>query len=179
MRIATLTLTATLLLGASADAPAQSPTPEERFAPIAALVGHCWTAPMGDSGAWDEQCYEWVYDHAFVRSNHIVRGGKGIYQGSTIFSWDGRNQRLRYHYFTSTGAVSEGVVEVVEGVPVFVETHVDPEGKEIRLRSELRMDGDQGYTVETRRLSETGDGPVGTRRYTLSEGANAPAPKSE
>jgi len=179
MRKVSLSIVTTLLLGTCTSVSAQSPTPEQRFAPIAALVGHCWTAPMGDSGAWDEACYEWVYDRAFVRSNHTVRGGKGVYQGTTMFSWDGRQQRLRYHYFTSTGAVSEGQVEVVEGIPVFVETHVDTEGKEIRLRSQLRVDGDRGFSVETSRVGGSGDSPVGVRRYTRVEDPSPAAPNPE
>lgn len=157
-----------LLFGllATTAAASDAPPPDARFALLAPLAGHCYTAPMGDKLS-DEQCFEWMYDGAFLRSTHVVSGGEGKpYQGTTMFSWDGREQRLRYHYFTSTGALSVGHVEEVDGISVFVETHVDQAGKSITLRSAFRIDGERGFSVETRVEGAAADAPPKARTYT-------------
>jgi hypothetical protein len=173
-----------LLLGnviLAAEPPAAGPPPaEQRFAAIAPLIGHCWIAPIGDAGMRDVQCFERMYGESFVRNTHIVLGGKAPYEGTTIYSWDGEKQRLRYHYFTSTGAVSEGQVEGAGDTPVFIEAHTSISGNVTLLRSEVRYTGDRrGYTVQTRSASAAGDAPPAVRTYRRSDSSGQAAARAE
>ena len=153
---------------------AEPPPLEQRFAALAPLVGHCWIAPIGGDGLRDVQCYEWLYDQQFVRSTHMVLGGKGKpYQGTTMYAWDGRHQRLRYDYYTSTGAVSEGHVAADGDHWLFVETHVDPAGHDIALRTTLVQDDARHYSVATR-MSGDAEGPPKARTYVRSDAAGTP-----
>ncbi len=136
--------------------------PEDRFAALAPLVGHCWIAEMGN-GFTDKQCYKELYSGALIHSEHVVSGGKTPYEGITVFSWDGTEKRLRYHYFTSTGAVSEGHAEMDGKELVMVESHVDPAGKRTDLRNAFVVVSPDEYRVEPR--SEHPGGPQGVRIY--------------
>lgn len=157
-----------LLLGQAAVA-AEVPPAAQRFAAIAPLIGHCWIAPIGDAGMRDVQCFERMYGDSFVRNTHIVLGGKLPYEGTSIYSWDGDKQRLRYHYFTSTGAVSEGQVDGTD-TPVFSEAHTSLSGNVTLLRSEVRFAGDLlSYTVQTRSANADGDAPPSLRTYRRSD----------
>ena len=152
-------LTAVALFLASAHV---ATPPDDRFAPLAPLMGHCWVADMG-SGFTDQQCFKDLYAGALVHSEHVVSGGKKPYQGTTIFSWDGTKERLRYHYFTSTDAVSEGHAELDGKELVMVESHVDPAGKRIDLRNAFVVVSPDEYRVEPR--SAHPGGPQGVRVY--------------
>ncbi len=150
---------------------AEPPPLDQRFAAIAPLVGHCWIAPIGADGLRDVQCYEWVYEKQFVRSTHRVLGGQGkAYQGTTMYAWDGRHQRLRYDYYASTGAVSEGHAEARGEDWLFSETHVDTSGREIHLRTTLTHDDPRHYSVATE-MPEAADGPPKARTYTRGDAA--------
>ena len=170
----------TLLIVASlfALAPAVAATEPDaaasasHFAPLDFLVGHCWQARF-DNGLRDVQCFERLYDGKFVRSTHTVIGSDPQYGGVTIFSWDGTAQRIRFHYFTSTGAVSEGHFDSNADGIVIPERHVGQDGQVIELESRYQPDGADGYRVITREKS--GDGWVERRNLHYRRG-DAPQP---
>lgn len=149
MRITLLTAS---LLAALPVIAAESAAP---FAALDFLVGHCWQAKF-KNGQRDIQCYERLYDGKFVQSKHTVIGADPPYAGTTIFSWDGKEQRIRFHYFTSTGAVSEGhFAEGVDGI-VIPERHVGQDGKVTEMESRYQPVGTYGYRVVTREKTTDG-----------------------
>lgn len=153
MHIRPLLLAAALVAGAIAAPPARGL--EAHFAPLAYLVGHCWEATF-KNGQRDVQCYESLYGGRLVRSNHIVHGSQPRYEGVTMFSWDGARERLRFHYFTGTGAVSEGFFANDADGMVIPEQHVDKNGAVLELETRYRRDGDDAYHVVTREKTASG-----------------------
>lgn len=141
-------LAATLLLAPLAAASAAEPA-AQHFAPLQFLLGHCWGADFGD-GKRDVQCFRSMYDGALVHNTHVVVGSEPRYEGTTIYSWDAGNERLRFHYFTSTGAVSEGHLRATADGYTIPERHVGPDGNLIELESTFSRDGEHAYRVVTR-----------------------------
>lgn len=128
---------------------------EPHFAPLEYLVGHCWRAKF-KSGQQDVQCYKALYGGKLVQATHVVEGSQPRYEGVSIFSWDAANKRLRFHYFTSTGAVSEGhFANAAEGI-VIPERHVGDDGKVTQLETRYLRDGDDAYRVVTREKTYAG-----------------------
>lgn len=128
----------------------------DRFDALRSLVGHCWRGEIG-SGRVDTQCYDLLYDGAFVRSEHEVataedRGRR--YGGITPFSWDESHERIRFHYFTSTGAVSEGHFAADDdGDIVIPERHVAADGTVTEIETRYSPVVKDSYQVVTRSLS--------------------------
>ena len=151
-----------LLLALSAALPARAAEPH--FAPLEFLLGHCWRAPFPNKMS-DVQCYEPLYGGKLVKNTHVVVGSEPRYEGSTIFSFDPDARRLRFHYFTSTGAVSEGHLEPAEQGYVIPERHVGSDGTVTELRSDFRAEDAFTYTVVTRQKKGEDWVEVGTRRY--------------
>ena len=132
------------------------PALDARFEPIAFLVGHCWRAPFPDGKQHDLQCFKPLYDGKLVSNTHVVQGSTPVYEGMSVFSWDDEHHRVRFHYFTSTGAVSEGhFAEGADGI-VIPERHVDKHGAVIELETRYRRAGDDAYHVVTMEKTRTG-----------------------
>lgn len=128
--------------------------PASRFAPLEYLGGHCWKASF-ENGQTDEQCYDWLYGGKFLRSKHVVNSDPP-YEGTTIFSWDSKESRIRFHYFTSTGAVSEGYLEPDgEGIRI-PETHVGEDGKTTEMETSYQQYGEVEYRVVSREKTAEG-----------------------
>ncbi|MEZ5485551.1 MAG: hypothetical protein R3F01_10395 [Lysobacteraceae bacterium] len=146
-----ITLSTLALLSAAFAATAnEQPADDARFAPLAFLVGHCWRGSFPD-GSSDIQCYDRLYDGRFLRSTHHITGKDGgSYGGMTVFSWDGEQQRLRFHYFTSTGAVSEGHFAGGDDGILIPERHVEADGKVTELETRYTVIDAQAYRVSTR-----------------------------
>ena len=128
---------------------------EPHFAPLEFLAGHCWKAKFPD-GKQDVQCFEALYGGKLMQSDHVVLGSQPRYEGRTVFSWDAAHKRIRYHYFTSTGAVSEGHFEQGENGFVIPERHVGDDGKVTELESSYRPDGEYAYRVVSREKTPQG-----------------------
>src|SRR4051812_23935066 len=75
------------------------------FRPLEFLVGSCWTGTFPDGKATDEHCFEWVFDHKFIRDRHVVGSGEGggRYQGESLFGWSDKEQRVAFWYWNSNG----------------------------------------------------------------------------
>jgi hypothetical protein len=99
-----------------------------KFRPLEFLVGSCWIGTFPDGKRTDEHCFEWVFDRAFIRDRHVVRGGDRPYEGESLYRWDSKSQGLAFWYWNSQGGVSEGSVEhTAEGV-VFPERYTSDTG---------------------------------------------------
>lgn len=153
---------------------AEPDTLDAHFAPLAYLVGHCWRAPFAEAGLRDLQCFESMYGGKLIGNNHMVQGSDPLYQGQSIFSWDQARQRIRFHYFTSEGAVSEGYfVANADGSMTIPERHVGKDGAVTELENLYRRDGEFAYRVVTRQRTAAGWKEMRNVRYlrTDMEGA--------
>jgi hypothetical protein len=141
---------------------------EPHFDPIAFAVGHCWRAEFSN-GMEDEQCFAAMHGGRLVHNTHVVHGSEPRYGGTTIYSWDVAQGRVRFHYFTSTGAVSEGHLVAHEDGYTVPERHVGADGSVTELESVFRRDGDDAFVVKTRQLKAEAWADIGERRYVRSE----------
>ena len=159
-----------LALAPSFLASAAEPALDPHFQPLAHLIGHCWRATFPDGKQRDLQCFESMYGGKLIGNTHMVQGSDPLYQGQTIFSWDDTNKRIRFHYFTSTGAVSEGYfVAGADGAMTIPERHVGKDGTVIELENAHRRDGDQAYRVTTRQKGKDGWKQVMDLRYVRTD----------
>ena len=97
---------------------AQSPNSPD-FRPLEFLVGRCWIGTFPDGKQTDEHCFEWVFDHKFIRDRHIVRNGDAPYQGETLYGWNPKEKRLEFWYWNSDGEILRGMVEYTAKAIVF------------------------------------------------------------
>jgi hypothetical protein len=147
----------------AADAPAPRP-----FAALEPLIGHCWRAPIGEK-MHDLQCYEWMFDGKFVRNTHVVLDPAPVYSGETIFRFDPDAKRIGFHYFTSTGALSQGHVEPSENGYLVPESHVGADGTRTELRSRFDHLDASHFRVRTEVLKGEVWGINGERIYTRAD----------
>lgn len=172
MRIRSLTVAVAFVAG-NAAAAQPATTLEPHFAPLEYMIGHCWRAKF-KNGQQDVQCYRALYGGRLVEATHVVEGSQPRYEGVSIFSWDATNKRLRFHYFTSTGAVSEGhFANDAEGA-LIPERHVAEDGTITEMETRYRRDGDKAYRVVT--SEKTAAGWV-ERMNLLYQREPQPAPK--
>lgn len=168
-----------LAVAIAAPATAAGPPLDPHFAPLAHLVGHCWRAAFPDGKQRDLQCFESMYGGKLVGNTHMVQGSDPLYQGQSIFSWDDAHQRIRFHYFTSTGAVSEGhFVPGTEGAMTIPERHVGKDGAVTELENIYRRDGEHAYRVITRQKTADGWKDVMDLRYVRTDMEASPQQKA-
>ena len=153
-----------------APATAES-TLDAHFAPIAFLVGHCWRAEFSAT-MHDEQCYTAMYGGKLVHNTHRVHGSEPLYQGTTWFSWDAKHERVRFHYFTSTGAVSEGHLIATDSGYSIPERHVGDDGTVTEMDNRFVREGDDGYRVVVRQKKDGNWTPIAERIYRRTGSAN-------
>ena len=159
----------TLLAFASPAPAADLAGLDPHFQPLAHLVGHCWRASFPD-GKRDLQCFEALYAGKLIGNSHRVQGSDPLYQGQTIFSWDAANRRIRFHYFTSTGAVSEGhFVANADGTMTIPERHVGKDGAVAELENLYHRDGEHAYRVITRQKTADGWKQMMDLRYVRTD----------
>jgi hypothetical protein len=129
----------------------QSPT---KFRPLAFLVGSCWIGTFPDGKRTDEHCFEWVFDRAFVRDRHVVRGDETPYEGESLFWWNAKAGRLAFWYWNSQGGVSEGSADVTSEGLVFPERYTTDSGV-VDMKAVWTRTGPDGYRV--RQTVQQGD----------------------
>lgn len=151
---------------AAANAPLAEP-----LAPLQFLAGRCWAASIGDGSQVDTHCFEPMYGGRHLRDRHVVTDtqGKVIYEGETIYAWNGKARRIEFAYFSSDGGVSYGSVVARDGGRLLDfgdEVFAGPDGKELRIATEWRRDGDSAYEA----VSKSSFMPTGKRvtRYQLT-----------
>jgi hypothetical protein len=145
MRLALwLTVATTIPLAVVAEA--QSPHSPD-FRPLEFLVGRCWIGTFPDGKQTDEHCFEWVFDHKFVRDRHVVRHGDAPYAGETLYGWDPKEKRLAFWYWNSDGEFLRGTVEYTAKRIVFP-TEYETETGPVELRAIWTPLGPDRYRAE-------------------------------
>jgi hypothetical protein len=147
-----------LLIGALlASAPIHAQTPSSfdgKFAPLEFLIGSCWRGTFPGSTQTDEHCFEWVFDHKFIRDRHVVRGG-GPYGGETIYFWDPAANHIGFSYWNTEGQMMSGhLVSSTVDTLTFATTVTMPAGP-AELRTTWVRLGSDGYRA--RELQRVGD----------------------
>lgn len=141
------------VLWSSAVPSPQASAVREPLAPLAFLVGSCWTGTFPDGKATDTHCFESMYDGHFIRDRHIVKGGKP-YQGETIYGWDARAKKIVFTYWNSDGGISTGSAEPAAGEIVFPETHALQGGGQMTIKTVWSKTGTDAYDVYAAQLKD-------------------------
>lgn len=179
--IASLAAAAALAFGLTGpslaqDLPAAEVRAQDPFEPLYRLIGRTWRGQaVGQEGVEDVVRWEWAVGGHAVRAVHAVNGG--VYGGETLIFPDRDSGELIFHYFTSGGFHTTGVIRPTgPGVFEIEETVHGVEGLE-RLRSTMTLTDDGTY--RTRSLAER-DGQwieFGGFDYRIDNRAEAPAPE--
>lgn len=141
-------------LAATASAADGDPLAQLRY-----LEGSCWRAEFSGGQQADYQCVEPMVDGHFLRSKHVVLGTSPEYWGETVYYWDGETKGIRFIYFTSIGATSQGAVHFDEEGTGFVEErYVLEDGHVIDLSAKLSRPAADRYDVLVRAREGTGWG---------------------
>lgn len=136
-------LTMLIAFAAAADAPPL----RKGLEPLAFLAGHCWRGTF-KGGEQDTHCFEAVYDGQHLRDRHEVTGGKGVYKGETLYSFDGK--AATYTYWNSQGGVSRGTMRPDgDRLDFGDESYTDPNGRRISISTHWRRVGDDAYEAVT------------------------------
>ncbi len=140
-----------LLIAAAAAAPAEAPPSlRQGLEPLSFLVGRCWEGRIEPSGERDVHCFESVYGGQHVRDTHEVRGGKQVYRGETLYSWDKQAGAVAFTYWNSLGGVSRGTMRAQAGRLSFGdEAYTGPDGKRLSMSTSWRRVGDDAYEAVT------------------------------
>lgn len=80
------------------------------LAPLDFLAGHCWkgTLPTRDANI---HCFERI--DATIRDRHeVLRDGKKVYGGDTIYAWDGDTRTIRFAYTGMGGTGGKGTARL-------------------------------------------------------------------
>lgn len=153
----------TLIIAAAATT--AQPVLRKELEPLGFLVGHCWRGEFVGRGHVDTHCFEAVYDGRHIRDRHEVTGGKDVYRGETIYSWNAALGRVEYTYWNSLGGVSRGTMVPKDGVLDFGnESHMRPDGSKLEIATVWRRAGDDAYQTVSIRNDVTGEKSVTYRR---------------
>lgn len=128
--------------------------PSSKFAPLEFLVGSCWRGTFPGSATTDEHCFEWVFDHKFVRDRHVVRGGDP-YGGETIYFWDVAANRIGFSYWNTVGQMMQGYVVSTSGDTLTFSTTLASSTGATEIRSTWTRQGATSYRA--RELERSGD----------------------
>lgn len=132
---------------AAQDLPAAA-APAEAFAPILAMVGRTWRGTStAQPGVEDVMRWDWAIGGHAVRIVHSVNGG--VYGGETLIFPDRASGDLIYHYFTTGGFHTTGVIRAGAEGGVEIEETVHGVPGLGRLRSHGRLDADGVYRTRT------------------------------
>jgi hypothetical protein len=116
--------------------------------PLGFLVGHCWRGEMPKTGERDIHCFESVYGGRHVRERHKVEGGKGVYEGETLYSWDG--SAVIFTYWNSLGGVSRGTMRPVgDRLDFGTGSYKASDGSTLTYSTYWRRLGDDAYEAVT------------------------------
>ena len=83
---------------------------EPALAIFGMLLGQCWAAEVAPQ-TLDTHCFADLWNGSHVRDRHsVTRDGKAIYEGETIYSFDGKS--IVFTYVNSLGGVGRGNAKV-------------------------------------------------------------------
>jgi hypothetical protein len=121
--------------------------PAPAFAPLAFLAGHCWKGTFPDGAATDEHCFSWIYDGAFLRDEHVVRGAQGEMRGESIYYRNAAVGQIEYLYIESAGGYSHGSMTTQGAELLFPETALVGDGVPQLYRGRWKPLGAEAYDV--------------------------------
>jgi hypothetical protein len=110
-----------------------------------------------------------MFERKFVRNTHVVTNPKPIYSGETLYRHDPETKQLGFHYFTSTGALSQGHLQPTDNGYLVPETHVGADGRRTELRSRFEILDATHFRVRTEVLEGEAWGIKGERLYTRTD----------
>lgn len=153
--LATL-LTAAALMGAAPgavtvqDLPTAS-APAQAFAPFLPLIGKTWRGQnTTQEGVEDVMRWDWAVGGHAVRIVHAVNGG--VYGGETLIFPDKDSGQLIFHYFTTGGFHTTGVIRPTGPGAMEIEETVHGADSVETLKSRATLGPDGVY--RTRSLVE-------------------------
>jgi hypothetical protein len=121
--------------------------------PMAFLVDHCWRGTFRN-GQQDTHCFAPALGGQHVRDRHsVVSGGKTVYEGETLYSWDGERRSVTYTYFNSQGGILRGAMTPKPGWLDFGDsTYVGADGRKATISTRWRIVDDRNYEAVTTSL---------------------------
>lgn len=173
------------ILGPTAGVAAQPAPPPEtaepglaRFAPFAPMIGRTWrSVATGERGDEDVQRWDWAVGGHALRIVHAVN--EGAYAGETLVFKDRDSGDFIFHYFTTGGFHSTGVIRPVgDGAFDIEETVHGAEGIE-RLRSTARLGADGVFRVRSSMEREGAWAEVGGFDYREDPAATVRMPVAQ
>jgi hypothetical protein len=160
-KYAPMTKTPAALLALLLAPLAAAAAPDPAFDPLAFLAGHCWKGPMPDGKSTDEHFFSWIYEGKYLRDRHVVKAGdKTVYEGETIYFWNGAERRLEYFYITASGGHSLGRVSPEADAIAFPVATLVTAGRNFNFRSRIKRVGDNAYEVLREYETDKGWMPV-------------------
>ncbi|MDO1558087.1 hypothetical protein Q0812_01420 [Brevundimonas sp. 2R-24] len=157
---------------AAQDLPIAAESRSAAFDPLLPLIGKTWRGRgIGAQGVEDVVRWEWAVGGRAVRTVHAVAGG--VYGGETLIFPDRDTGQLIFHYFTSGGFHTTGVIrETAPGVLEISETVHGLDAVE-QLRSTLEIEGDV-YRTRTQVERDGGRADFGGFDYRAEAAASGP-----
>jgi uncharacterized protein YndB with AHSA1/START domain len=110
--------------------------------PLDFLAGHCWrgTLPNGDA---DTHCFKQV-ENALRDHHEVVRAGKTVYSGETIYAW--AEGAIHWTYASIDGGTMKGVVKASRKVLDFgTADYVGADGSKLTIATRWARDGEDAY----------------------------------
>ena len=128
------------------DLPAAEARAEDPFRPLYPLIGRTWRGTgIGPDAVEDVVRWEWAVGGHAVRAVHSVNGG--VYGGETLIFPDRDTGALIFHYFTSGGFHTTGVITSGEDGSLEIAEAVHGVDELENLRSTMRIAADGTYTT--------------------------------
>jgi hypothetical protein len=115
------------------------------LAPLEPLLGKTWKGTFKnsqpDKPVVDVEHWERALNGRAVRQVHSINNG--AYGGETLFIWDEKKQTVAYYYFTTSGFMTTGTLQVKDGHLITSEQVSGEAGgvTEVRGTSEIQPDG--------------------------------------
>lgn len=123
----------------------------EAFRPLAPMIGRTWRGTaVGQAGVTDVMRWDWAVGGHAVRITHSVNDG--AYGGETLVFPDRDSGALIFHYFTTGGFHTTGVIRPTAdgGLEIDETVHGADSVEQLRSRAKLGADG----VYRTRSLTE-------------------------
>jgi hypothetical protein len=141
--------------------PAAAAAVEPALQPLAFLEGHCWKGTLPGTSDVDEHCFTWMFEGRYLRDRHVVRRGeKAVYQGESIYYWNGAANRLEYFYVTADGGHSVGQVVPQAGAIDFPAAKLVTATRSFGFRGRWKRLGEDAYEVLREYETDKGWAPV-------------------
>jgi hypothetical protein len=125
---------------------AGAPVAQPALAPLATLVGHCWSGPAPGGAGIDTHCFDAVFGGQHIRDRHSVKvAGKQVYAGESIYSV--RGVQVVFTYWNSLGGLGTGHADLSGGEWQFGGTiHASPGAPEQPMQAVWKL-VPEGYEV--------------------------------